>query len=184
MVEHIKIPKRIGAVKLPKKVRKKAKKAFKVAANPFVRDFAGAAMAAAQRVRRDAEDIKDQVRRESEDFKDRFRAEAEAFRERAKEWKESGMCDENINLKGSKVAEAFRDAAIAGIRTFLEGLDEGLRKAKADAEAARDDPQPEPRAKPAKARVRVKVKAAAKPKAAKPKKPRASRPAPGASRPA
>ena len=146
MGEHIKIPKRIGAVKVPKKLRKRAKRALRAAASPLVRDVAGAAMAAAGRVRREAEDI----------------------RERARDWQEDEMCEyENVHLKGSKVAEAFRDAAIAGIRTFLEGLDKGLRKAKAEAEAA-----PEPRAKPAKARVRVKVKAA------KPKKP--SRPSRGA----
>lgn len=164
MVEHIKIPKRIGAVKVPKKIRKRAKRAIKAAASPLIRDFAGAAMAAAQRVRREAEDLKD----------------------RAREWKEFEMCEgEHVHLKGSKVAEAFRDAAIAGIRTFLEGLDQGLRKAKADAEAAGDDPQPEPRAKPARAKVRVKVKASARPKpAAKPKKPRASRSSPGAAGPA
>jgi len=154
MVENIRIPKRVGAVKIPKKIRKRAKKAIRAAASPFVRDIAGAAMAAAQRVRREAEEIRD----------------------RASEWKEFEMCEgEHINLKGSKVAEAFRDAAIAGIRTFLEGLDEGLRKAKAEAEAAGDDPQPEPRARP-KPKVRVKVKVA-KPK---PKKPRAGRANPGA----
>ncbi|HST37432.1 MAG TPA: hypothetical protein VLK25_12485 [Allosphingosinicella sp.] len=177
MVGHIKIPKRIGAVKVPKQVRKKARKAIRAAASPFVRDFAGAAVAAAHRVRREAEELKDRVQRETEEFRDR-----------AKEWKEFRMCEgEDIRIDGSKVAEAFRDAAIAGIRSFLEGLDESLRKAKADAEAAGADPQPEPRAKPAKARVRVKVKAAAKPapKAkAKPKKPRASRSSPGAARPA
>lgn len=154
MVENIRIPKRVGAVKIPKKIRKRAKKAIKAVASPFVRDLAGAAMAAAQRVRREAEEIRD----------------------RASEWKEFEMCDgEHINLKGSKVAEAFRDAAIAGIRTFLEGLDEGLRKAKAEAETAGDDPQPEPRARP-KPKVRVKVKDA-KPK---PKKPRSGRAKSGA----
>lgn len=159
MVEHIKIPKRIGAMKVPKKLRKKAKRAIKAAASPFVRDFAGAAMAAAQRVRREAEEIRDRVKDE-----------AEGLRDRAKEWKEFEMCDgEYTHLKGSKVAEAFRDAAIAGIRSFLEGLDEGLRKAKAEA----DEPQPEPRARP-KPKVRVKVKVS------KPKKPRASRSSPGA----
>jgi hypothetical protein len=157
MVEHIKIPKRIGAMKVPKKIRRKAKRAIRAAASPLVRDFAGAAMAAAQRVRREAEDL----------------------RQRASEWKEYEMCEgEHVHLKGSKVAEAFRDAAIAGIRTFLEGLDEGLRKAKAEAEAAGDDPQPEPRARP-KPKVRVKVKVAAKPKP-RAKKPRAGRSTPGA----
>ena len=110
MVEHIRIPKRIGAVKVPKKIRKRAKKAIKAAASPFVRDFAGAAMAAAQRVRREAEELRE--RRGSKE-------EAEEFRDRASEWKEFEMCDsEHIHLKGSKVAEAFRDAAIAGIRTL------------------------------------------------------------------
>jgi len=132
MVRNMGIPKRIGAVKVSKKVRKRVKRAIKSAANPFVRDFATAAMAAAGRVRREAKG--------------------------SNEGKAHIMCGETrIHVDGSKVAEAFRAAAINGLRTFLEGLEEGLRE-------ARTDPQPEPRAKP---KPKAKAKPAAKPKARK-----------------
>lgn len=144
----VRIPKRVGAVKLPKKIRKKAKKAIKRASSPFVRDFASAAMAAAGRARRSDRVAGDE--QEQEDYR---------------------MCT-RIDIEGSKVAEAFRTAAIDGLRRFLEGFEEGLRKAQAEESAEKDDPQPEPRAAP-------RPRAPAKPKA-KPRKPRASGPAPGA----
>ena len=53
MTTRSRFPSGSAAVKLPKKVRKQAKKAIKAAASPFVRDFAAAAMAAAGRVRRE-----------------------------------------------------------------------------------------------------------------------------------
>lgn len=149
MVENVKIPKRIGAVKLSKKVRKKAKKAIKTAASPFVRDFATAAMAAASRVRHErGGEAREGQGGEREDYR---------------------MCSETrIHVDGAKVAEAFREAALDGFRRFLEGFEEGLRKAQAEEKAEREDSQPEPRAKP---------KATAGPK---PRKPRATRPPPGA----
>ena len=143
---NVKIPRTIG-VKVSKKVRKKVKKAVKAAASPFVRDFATAAMAAAGRAK--GESGRGGAR--DEPFQPHF-----------------------VHVEASKVAEAIRAAAIDGLRRFLEGLEEGLRKAQAD------DPQPEPQAKP---RAAAKPRSAAKPKAAKPaRKPRATgRPAaPGA----
>jgi len=159
----VKIPKRIGAVKLSRKVRKKAKKAVEAAANPFVRDFATAAMAAAGRARRASRGGGDGPPNEGKEYR---------------------MCTETrINVDGSKVAEAFRTAALDGFRRFLEGFEEGLRKAQAEKAAEKDDPQPEPRAAPrprasAKPKAAARPKAAAKPKA-KPRKPRATRPASG-----
>jgi len=162
MVRKVKIPKRIGSVELPKKVRKKAKKAINAAASPFVRDFAAAAMAAAGRARHDR---------------------AQGGEDGSSDRKEFRMCGHTrIDIDGAKVAEAFRAAAIDGLRRFLEGLDEGLRKAQAEKDGARPDPRPEPQA-------RAKPKAETKPKAAKPKpaakprkprKPRASGSSPGA----
>ena len=153
------IPKRIGALKLPKKVRKQAKRAIKQAASPLVRDFASAAMAAANRVRREAEG-------------DRKR-------------EDDSMGETRIHIDGNKLGEAIRKAAADGLRTFLEGLEEGLRDARKDM----DDPQPDPRAKPPKPPKPPKAAKAAKPpkppkppKAAKPPKPRASRP--GSAKPA
>lgn len=145
------IPKRIGALKLPKKVRKQAKKALKQAANPLVRDFASAAMAAASRVRREAGD--------------------------GRERKDEIMCENvRIQIDGNKLGEAIRKAAADGLRTFLEGLEEGLREAR----RTMDDPQPDPQAKPPKPPKAAKP--AKPPKPAKPRKPRppAAKPAPRA----
>src|ERR1044071_1894439 len=100
MVDKVKIPKRVGPVKLSKKVRKKAKKAIKAAANPFVRDFATAAMAAAAKARSDkgAENA----------------AETKPYRPHN---------ETRAAVEPSKVVEAIRAAAVDGFRRFLEGLE-------------------------------------------------------------
>ncbi|MEA3015278.1 MAG: hypothetical protein QOD42_3823, partial [Sphingomonadales bacterium] len=46
-------------------------------------------------------------------------------------------------IDASKVGEAFRAAAIDGLRRFLEGFEEGLRNINEC--AARDEDRPEPR---------------------------------------
>lgn len=125
MPRTVRIPKKIAGVKLPRQVRKKAKKAIKASTGPLVREIG-------ERIAR------------------RF---------------EGGA---RIEIDGERIAEAFRSAAINGLRSFLEGLEEGL----AQAERKGDDPQPGPQAKP---------KAAKKAKAAK-SRPKAKSPprAPGA----
>jgi len=96
MSRNVRIPKTIAGVKLPKKVRKKAKRAIKENAGPIVREFATAALgAAAARARQHGAGPP--------------RVEA------------------RIHVEGNKVAEAFRAAAMNGLRSFLEGLEEGLR---------------------------------------------------------
>src|SRR5688500_20197041 len=45
----VKIPKRVAGVKIPKKVRRRAKKAVRMAESPVVREFAAAALGAASR---------------------------------------------------------------------------------------------------------------------------------------
>jgi hypothetical protein len=47
MAKSLKIPKKVAGVKLPKKVRKRAKKAIKAGASPVVREIAAAALGAA-----------------------------------------------------------------------------------------------------------------------------------------
>jgi hypothetical protein len=122
MARNVKIPKKIAGVKLPKQVRKKAKKAIRDGAGPIVREIAAAALGAAH-------------------------ARANV-----------GRPGTRFELGGDRVAEAFRAAALNGLRSFLEGLEEGLAKA----EGKSGDPQPEPRPRPKAA------KKARKPKAAKP----------------
>ena len=96
MPRTIKIPKKIGSVKLPKKVRRKAKAAIKENAGPIVREFATAALGAAAARARQLGAGPPRV-------------------------------EARIHVDGNKVAEAFRTAALNGLRSFLEGLEEGLR---------------------------------------------------------
>jgi hypothetical protein len=132
MPKNVKIPRKIAGVKLPKRVRRKAKEAIKAGAGPVVREIAAAALGAAH-------------------------ARANV-----------GRAGTRIEIDGGRIGEAFRSAAIDGLRRFLEGLEEGLR----DAGRKSDDPQPDPQAKP---------KAAKKAKAGK-SRPKAKSPprAPGA----
>lgn len=138
MAKDIKIPKKIAGVKLPKQVRKRAKKAIKVGAGPVVREIAAAAIGAAAKA--------DGARQAGEAIARRFEGRA------------------RIGIDGDKIAEAFRSAAIDGLRSFLEGLEEGLKAA---------DRQPEPPARP---------KAPKQPK--KPKKPKPARSSRAAAKPA
>ena len=125
MPNNVKIPKKIAGVKLPKRVRRKAKQAIKAGAGPVVREIAAAALGAAH-------------------------ARANV-----------GRAGTRIEIDGGRIGEAFRSAAIDGLRRFLEGLEEGLREETA---GKGDDPQPEPQAKP---------KAAKKAKAGKSRRPKA-----------
>ena len=103
----VKIPKNVGGVKIPKKVRKKAKKALKLAESPVVREFAAAAVGAA--------------------------AKANADRMAAKVAAGNGSAlHASVRLDGVKVGDVLRTAALDGLRRFLEGFDEGLRNAAAD----------------------------------------------------
>ena len=133
MPRTVRIPKKIAGVKVPRQVRKKVKQTIKANAGPIVREIAAAAIGAAS--------AKAAGRRESGERR----------------------YERRIEIDGDRIAEAFRTAAINGLRSFLEGLEEGLAKA----ERKSEDPRPEPRAK--------KPGAAKKPKKAKAAKP-ASRP--------
>lgn len=125
MPSNVRIPKTIAGVKVPRKVRKKARKAIKDNAGPIVREFATAALgAAAARARQHG---------------------AGPARVHA-----------HIQVDGNKVGEAFRAAALSGLRSFLEGLEEGLRDLDTSAPAAPKPPKPpkkpkkpRPSAKPA-----------------------------------
>jgi hypothetical protein len=103
----VKIPKRVAGVKVPKKVRKQAKKAIKAAESPVVREFAAAAIGAAAKAGT-ARAGRRVVR-------------IDAGREIATD----------IRIDGERVVEAIRTAALDGIQRFLEGFEEGLRKATA-----------------------------------------------------
>ena len=105
----VKIPKRVAGVKIPKKVRRKAKKALKMAEGPGLREAAALALSAATRAREAGRDARRQA---------------------------NGHGPRTIGIDGAAIAQAIRDAAFDGVRRFLEGLEEGLRTAD---EASRSD---------------------------------------------
>ena len=101
MTKNVKIPKKIAGVKLPKKARKTANKAIKRGAGPVVREIAAAIGAAGTRPAGERKDPYEGLRRIS------------------------GSAQ--IHIDAGKVGEAFRAAALDGLRRFLEGFEEGLR---------------------------------------------------------
>jgi len=117
MTKNLKIPKKIAGVKIPKKARKTANKAIEMSCNPAVHKLAAAAIGAAGT--RAAGDRKD-----PDHGLHHIRGNA------------------HIRIDGGKVGEAFRAAAIDGLRRFLEGFEEGLRNISEP--VAPDDGQPKP----------------------------------------
>lgn len=114
----VKIPKRVGGVKIPKRVRKKANKALKVAENPMVRDFAAAALGAVAQKKIETAEVR------SEPGRRRTSATV-------------------VAIDGDTLAETIRTAAIDGFRRFLEGFEEGLRKAGSESgDERKDEPRP------------------------------------------
>ena len=116
----LKVPKRVAGVKVPKKVRKQAKKALKAADNPMVREFAAAAIGAATKAQARA---RARSARPGDDAPIRASGDIAPARAVAR-------------IDGERLVEAVRVAAADGLRRFLEGFEEGLRTASA---AARDD---------------------------------------------
>ena len=131
MAKNVKIPKKIAGVKIPKKARKTANKAIRMGASPVVRELAAAAICAAGA--RTAGGPGDRKEESPEERRAGYRAE--------------------IHVDGARVAEAFRAAAIDGLRRFLEGFEEGLREINARAREDEEDEEIEeeerPRRKPA-----------------------------------
>lgn len=111
MARKLKIPKKIGGVKLPKQARKTANKAIKLGASPVVRELAVAAIGAAG---------------------GKAAGDAKAPKAEAREFGASGRAEIHLG----DVGEAFRAAAIDGLCRFLEGFEEGLRDLSKRAEAA------------------------------------------------
>lgn len=116
MTRKVKIPKRIAGVKIPKQARKTANKAIRMGASPMVRELAVAAIGAAGKARGEARHVQGE---------------------------EHGSGRREIQLDAARIGDAFRAAAIDGLRRFLEGFEEGLRKL--DEQAAAEDGRPEPR---------------------------------------
>ena len=110
----VKIPKRVAGMKIPKQVRKRAKKALKLAESPELRKAAVSAIGAAATARA---------------LSDEARA---ALRSRGERPGPSGRIDVDT------LKDALKTAALDGIRRFMEGFDEEMRKASAKVSAAAD----------------------------------------------
>ena len=107
----VKVPKRVAGVKVPKELRKQAKRALDLIESPAARDLALAGLAIA------AEKVID--------------------RGRAKQGNGKRLQDVlKDGLDGLELGEVLRAAAIEGARRFLEGFDEGQRPGKAPAKPA------------------------------------------------
>jgi len=108
----VKVPKRVGGVKVPRKLRKQAKKAIDLVDSRAARELALAGLAIA------AENVIDRGRAKSGNGK------------RLQDVIKDG-------LDGLELGEVLRAAAIEGARRFLEGFEEGQRSARAPAKPAR-----------------------------------------------
>lgn len=91
----VKIPKRVAGVKVPKKVRKQAKKALKLTASPAVRDLALAGLTLA------AQSVIDRPR------------------------PGNGAARPKDKLDGLDIGAVIHAAVAEGARRFLEGFEEG-----------------------------------------------------------
>ncbi len=123
----VKVPKKIAGVKVPKKLRKEAKQALKLADSNAVRDLALAGLKLA------AENLLDRTK---------ARRTTKAGREAVAE----------INLNALHLGDVLRAAAVEGARRFVEGFEEAQRAAASAAEAPAK-PAAQPRRKKANGRA-------------------------------
>lgn len=132
-----KVPKRVGGAKIPKSLRKQAKKALKLVDAPMVRDFAITGLTAA----------------------------AEALVERTSaELRAAGSRQRKTTLNALDLGDMLRAAAIEGARRFVEGFEQVRGEAAATPARATSARKATATRKPATAR---KPKAAVKTAAAK-----------------
>ena len=120
----VKVPKRVGGVKVPKKLRKQAKQALSLVDSPAARDLALAGLAIA-----------------AESFIDRGRAQKtakSAASEVVKQARGGKKLQDAIRdgLDGMELGEMLRAAAAEGARRFLAGFEEGQRAARTPAKPA------------------------------------------------
>ena len=120
----VKVPKKVAGVKVPKKVRRQAKKALRMVETPAARNLALAGLAMA-----------------AEAFIDRTQAKGTARKAAKEALKQVGAGKKLRALEGfdgAQLGEVLRAAAVEGARRFLEGFEEGQKKV-AEAVAPDDD---------------------------------------------
>lgn len=129
-----KVPKRVGGAKIPKSLRKQAKKALKLVDAPMVRDFAITGLTAA----------------------------AEALVERTSaELRAAGSRQRKATLEALDLGDMLRAAAIEGARRFVEGFEQVRQETRpARASAAKSTARkPKAAVKPAAAKSAAATKA-------------------------
>lgn len=152
----LKVPKKVGGVKLPKELRRQAKKAMKLTESAAVRELAMAGLALA-----------------AEKMIERARPSGAAARAAA-----SNVIDQGPgkilkdSLAALELGDVVRAAAVEGARRFLAGFEEAGRTRRAKAKA------------PAKAKTPAKPKAASKAKSAAASRSTRAAKAPTATKPA
>jgi hypothetical protein len=147
----LKIPKEVAGVKVPKELRREAKRALKLADSPAVRELAVAGLTIA------AQSVLDKARAA------RVKTEATSIRP--------------AKLDVLELGDMLRAAAMEGARRFLEGFEQGQAANRTAPAAPGAAAKPKARAavKPkAKATAKPKPKATAKPKKPTPRRPAAA----------
>jgi hypothetical protein len=114
----VKLPKRIGGVKVPKKLRKQAKRAIDMVDTPVARDLAIAGLAMAAETFIDRSQSKKTAKSAARKVVEQARSGRGALHQAVKN-----------GLDGLELGEVLRAAAAEGARRFLEGFEEGRREA-------------------------------------------------------
>lgn len=108
----VKIPKKVAGVKLPKQLRKQAKKALKLTGSPAARELAMAGLALAAQRMIAAAGARQGQRKAGADLLDA-----------------AGRQGVRGTLAALNLGEVVRAAAVEGARRFLEGFEEGAKPA-------------------------------------------------------
>ncbi|MDQ8756185.1 hypothetical protein RCO27_08060 [Sphingosinicella sp. LHD-64] len=124
----LKIPKEVAGVRLPKELRREAKRALKLADSPTVRELAVAGLTIA------AQAVLDKARTR------RTRSDSASSRPAA--------AARPADLDILELGDMLRAAAMEGARRFLEGFDEGQAVRPAAAASPGVAPKPKARARP------------------------------------
>ena len=167
----LKVPKKVGGVKLPKELRRQAKKAMKLTESAAVRELAMAGLALA-----------------AEKMIERARPSGAAARAAASNVIDHGpgkMLKDS--LAALELGDVVRAAAVEGARRFLAGFEEAgrTRRASAKPSAAKAKAKAKATAKPARSsKASAKARTAKAPAKAAAAKPAKSAKAPGAAKPA
>lgn len=145
-----KFPKEVAGVKVPKTLRKEAKKALKLADSPAVRELAAVGLSLAAQALIDRSQPRSAAQPATRD-RSGHRGTTAALK---------------ANLDALNLGDVLRAAAAEGARRFLEGFDEGKHAAPAKAKPAPRPARAKAPAKPTTAKPAA-AKAATKPAAAK-----------------